>query len=89
MARVPLIGRLDYAEYAGLLLGLTLVLLELCVRAITIALPPPVLHWFYNRSKSAFHRFTQKRKLDGNSRDILNARGFVEICTYFGYECEE
>ncbi|KAL9072191.1 MAG: hypothetical protein Q9157_005203, partial [Trypethelium eluteriae] len=95
MPTIPFIGRLALQQYAALIGSLILILLESIVRIITLALPGPVIRFFYEGSRSAFNflsspqgrRNRGKRKLIVNS--INQASDFVELCEIYGYYAEE
>ncbi|KAI9681900.1 MAG: cholesterol esterase [Bathelium mastoideum] len=95
MPTIPFIGRLALQQYAALLGSLVLILLESIVRIITLALPGPVIRFFYEGSRSAFNYLSSpqgrrnrgKRKLIVNS--INQASDFVELCEIYGYSAEE
>ncbi|KAI9711492.1 MAG: cholesterol esterase [Bogoriella megaspora] len=82
-------------EYAALLGSLILILLETIVRIITLALPGPVIQWFYEGSRKAFNFLSspQGRRNRGKKKQIVNsitqASDFVELCEIFGYSAEE
>ncbi|KIJ36680.1 hypothetical protein M422DRAFT_232245 [Sphaerobolus stellatus SS14] len=95
MARIPVVGRLFFREYTSLLLGLALICLEAFIRIVTIALPPPVLMWFHDRSRRLFYI------LDSSSiprmpkaertrvEKIRTAADFEALCAIYGYYPEE
>lgn len=95
MPTIPFVGRLALQQYAALLGSLILILLESIVRIITLALPGPVIRFFYEGSRSAFNFLSspQGRRNRGKRKIIVNsinqASDFVELCEIYGYAAEE
>lgn len=99
MPRVPLIGRLSPREYIALIFGFTFIAFEAILRLVILLLPTPIIRWFYNRSRSLFHRLSgspprlrpKARKSEERkaSDRILNARDFCDLCSIHGYIPEE
>jgi len=90
MARIPVVGRLFMREYTSLLLGLTLICLEGFVRIVTVALPPPVLSWFHDRSRRLFYVLdTSSVRIPHKERTrvekIRTAGDFEALCAVYDY----
>lgn len=93
MARVPLLGRLSFREYAAAIFGFSFLALESILHIIILFLPKPVIDWFYRRSQALFH-FIGGQPKDGSEEEraancILNARDFGELVSIYGYTHEE
>ncbi|KAF3940584.1 hypothetical protein ABW19_dt0208958 [Dactylella cylindrospora] len=96
MARVPLVGRLYFREYIALFLSFILVSIEFTVRVITLALPSPIINFFYARSRNIFKKLPSTKRSNADRkespsivRQIRDADGFVEMCALWGYQAEE
>ncbi|KAG1734647.1 Alpha/Beta hydrolase protein [Suillus lakei] len=94
MVSVPLIGRLKGHEYAALLGGFFFLVFETAISFIIMLLPIPIIQWFYNRSRTLFHRFSVnpakgKSKAEDVADAIGKAKDFGELCHYWGYTHEE
>ncbi|KAL0956251.1 hypothetical protein HGRIS_002405 [Hohenbuehelia grisea] len=93
MARVPLLGRLSPREYLALILGFIFIAFESLIRVIIIFLPKPMINWFYERSRSLFHRLggvPRAKSADKQAADrILKAKDFSDLCSVYGYTHEE
>lgn len=93
MPRIPLLGRLKSQEYVALVLGFLFIAFEVVIRLITLSLPKPIINWFYERSRSLFHKLSGGRKPQSAEKKtadrILKARDFSDLCEIFGYEHEE
>jgi lysosomal acid lipase/cholesteryl ester hydrolase len=94
MPRVPLIGRLSLREYIVLFLGFTFIAFESILRLVVLCLPKPIILWFYERSRSLFHRGGKPRSKTKSPEKkaadrILNARDFMDLCCIYGYIPEE
>ncbi|KAF2085361.1 alpha/beta-hydrolase [Saccharata proteae CBS 121410] len=95
MPRVPFIGRLHPWEYLYLFYSFILIALEGTIRIITLALPGPVIGFFYRASRSSFNYLSSEKgrksrnKKKGLVTSIAQASDFVELCELFGYYAEE
>ncbi|KAK5019786.1 cholesterol esterase [Cryomyces antarcticus] len=95
MPRVPFIGRLFLREYIALLGSFVLIGLEIFVRVVTLALPGPIIRFFYKSSRRLFNYLSspQGRKSRNKKRVVVNsiaqASDFVELCELYGYSAEE
>lgn len=92
---VPFLGRLNIIEYVAVLGSFLLVSLEVIIRVLTFALPPPIIALFYRASRRLFNRWRSaadrkaEEKRKELSTSIRNASDFVELCELFGYKAEE
>lgn len=91
---VPLIGRLKGHEYAALVGGFFFLVFETAISFIIMLLPIPIIQWFYDRSRTLFHRFSVnhakgKSKAEDVADAIRKAKDFGELCQYWGYTHEE
>lgn len=92
---VPFLGRLHPWEYLVLLTSFILIGLEGVIRIITLALPTPVIHWFYRGSRRLFNKLSSPEGRKSRNRKkavstaIAQASDFVELCELFGYYAEE
>ncbi|KAJ8521181.1 hypothetical protein ONZ45_g2118 [Pleurotus djamor] len=93
MPRIPFIGRLRSHEYIALVLSFFFIAFELVIRLITFSLPKPVINWFYEKSRSLFHKLSGGPKPKSEEKKladrILKAKDFSDLCEIFGYEHEE
>ncbi|RPA81918.1 alpha/beta-hydrolase [Ascobolus immersus RN42] len=97
MARVPFIGRLFLAEYFAIFASFLFLIFESFIRACTVALPNPVIRFFYYHSRWIFNALaptaqtTQHagRLEKSNTQKVRDASGFVEMCEIWGYRAEE
>ena len=95
MGYVPFVGRLNMWEYLALFISFSIIGLESFIRIITLALPRPVIRFFYNASRKLFNLFStpQSRRSRNKKKAIVTsiaqASDFVEICDLFGYYAEE
>lgn len=97
MPRVPFVGRLHLQEYVALVVSLCFLIFESIIRIITVALPTPVIHFFYQRSRTLFNALSpvshttksSTRKEKSIVAQIREAGGFVELCNVWGYEAQE
>lgn len=94
MARLPLIGRLEFQEYTALICGFILIAFEVFIRVIILFLPKAIITWFYDRSRSLFDFIGgQQPKFRPKDQEavekILNAKDFEELCAVYGYTHEE
>lgn len=91
---VPLIGRLKGHEYAALVGGFFFLVFETAISFIIMFLPIPIIQWFYDHSRTLFHRFSVnpasgKSKAEDVADAIRKAKDFGELCQYWGYTHEE
>ncbi|KUI73464.1 hypothetical protein VM1G_08832 [Cytospora mali] len=92
---VPFIGRLNITEYVAVLGSFLFVSLEVIIRVLTFALPPPIISLFYRASRRLFNRWRSaadkkaEEKRKAISTSLRNASDFVELCELFGYRAEE
>lgn len=93
MPRVPVLGRLRSHEYAAIVFGSALIVLETLLTTVIAILPKSVIQWFYDRSRSLFHLIVgpPKPKSDEQrlSESIRRAQDFGKLCEIFGYTFEE
>ncbi|KAG0708578.1 Alpha/Beta hydrolase protein [Suillus ampliporus] len=94
MVSFPLIGRLKGHEYAALVGSFFFLVIENALRFIIMLLPVPIIQWFYDRSRTLFHRFSMNRvkgksKAEDAADAIRKAKDFGELCRYWGYTHEE
>lgn len=95
MGHVPFVGRLNMWEYLALTLSFILIGLESLIRIITLALPAPVIKFFYYTSRNLFNLFSTPQSKKSRNRkkaivtSIAQASDFVEICRLYGYYAEE
>ena len=95
MGAVPFVSRLNIWEYLALFVSFVLIGLESFIRIVTLALPGPVIWFFYNASRKLFNIFStpQSRRSRNRKKALVNsiaqASDFVEICDLFGYYAEE
>lgn len=95
MPSVPFIGRLRFQEYLALGASFILITLETIVRVITLALPSPVIKFFYRASRSVFNFLStpqgkrSRAKKRAITSPIAKASDFVELCEIYGYYAEE
>ncbi|KAI9850653.1 MAG: cholesterol esterase [Thelocarpon superellum] len=83
-------GQLLLGEYLALIGSLILIGLEAFIRVITLALPDPVIRFFYNRSRIIFNFYSpQPHKKKTIVDQIRDASDFVDMCALFGYHAEE
>ncbi|KKA30968.1 hypothetical protein TD95_001330 [Thielaviopsis punctulata] len=54
---VPFVGRLNSSEYLALVISFALVSFESLIRIATLALPAPIISFFYSASRRLFHRY--------------------------------
>lgn len=93
--RIPFLGRLHPWEYLVLLTSFILIGLEGVIRIITLALPTPVINWFYRGSRRLFNYLSSPQGRKSRNRKkavstaIAHASDFVELCELFGYYAEE
>ncbi|KAF8423312.1 Alpha/Beta hydrolase protein [Tirmania nivea] len=103
---VPL-WRRNSQEYVALVVSFCFLILESFIRVITIALrmdsaatpleTTPVIHFFYQRSRTLFNALSpashttksSTRKEKNVVAQIREADGFVELCAVWKYEAEE
>ncbi|KAF8448241.1 Alpha/Beta hydrolase protein [Kalaharituber pfeilii] len=89
--------RRNSQEYVALVVSFCFLIVESIIRVITLALPTPVIHWCYQKSRSLFNAFSptaHTTKLSTRREKNIVARvreadGFVELCAIWGYEAEE
>jgi len=91
---VPLIGRLKRHEYAALVGGFFFLVFETAISFIIMFLPVPIIQWFYDHSRTLFHRFSVnpakgKSKAEDVADAIRKAKDFGELCQYWGYTHED
>jgi lysosomal acid lipase/cholesteryl ester hydrolase len=95
MPSIPFIGRLHFQEYLALLGSFVLIGLEIIIRGITLALPGPIIRFFYNCSRKLFNQLSgaqgrrSRNRKKAISSPIAQASDFVELCELFGYYAEE
>ncbi|KAI0060489.1 alpha/beta-hydrolase [Artomyces pyxidatus] len=90
MPHFPLLSRLRGHEFLALFFGFLFVLFEGVLHVVILALPKPVIHWFYVRSRTLFHRFVGVPEPKSRLADrIRRAADFEELCRIFGYFNEE
>ncbi|KAG9659543.1 alpha/beta-hydrolase, partial [Aureobasidium melanogenum] len=95
MPSIPFIGRLHLQEYLALLGSFVLIGLEIIIRGITLALPGPIIRFFYNCSRRIFNQLSgaqgrrSRNRKKAISSPIAQASDFVELCELFGYYAEE
>ncbi|KAG9942928.1 alpha/beta-hydrolase, partial [Aureobasidium melanogenum] len=95
MPSIPFIGRLYLQEYLALLGSFILIGLEIIIRGITLALPGPIIRFFYNCSRRIFNQLSgaqgrrSRNRKKAISSPIAQASDFVELCELFGYYAEE
>ncbi|KAI5209612.1 alpha/beta-hydrolase [Aureobasidium subglaciale] len=95
MPSIPFIGRLHLQEYLALLGSFVLIGLEVIIRGITLALPGPIIRFFYNLSRKIFNSLSgaqgrrSRNRKKAISSPIAQASDFVELCELFGYYAEE
>ena len=95
MPSIPFIGRLHLQEYLALLGSFVLIGLEVIIRGITLALPGPIIRFFYNCSRKLFNQLSgaegrrSRNRKKAISSPIAQASDFVELCELFGYYAEE
>lgn len=107
---IPFLGRLhpyvqlpqreSYAnchswEYVALVVSSIFIFLEGLIRVITLALPNPIINFFYRGSRRLFNYLSSPtgRRSRNTKKKIVNhiaqANDFVELCEIFGYYAEE
>jgi lysosomal acid lipase/cholesteryl ester hydrolase len=93
MARVPLLGRLDFNEYFALIFGFSFLAFESLLHIIILCLPTRVINWFYCRSRELFllnNGIPENISEELNIAErILKAKDFGDICDIYGYTYEE
>ncbi|TID27087.1 Alpha/beta hydrolase fold-1 [Venturia nashicola] len=91
---IPLLGRLHPWEYLTLFVSFVFIFLEGLIRIITLALPSPIINFFYRGSRRLYnHLSSPSVRRSRNTNKVVNhiaqASDFVELCDIFGYYAEE
>jgi lysosomal acid lipase/cholesteryl ester hydrolase len=92
---IPFLGRLHPWEYLALLTSLAFLFLEGIIRIITLALPFPIINFFYRSSRKLFNYLSSpssrrsRNKKKAIVQSIAHASDFGELCELFGYSAEE
>ncbi|POS69403.1 triacylglycerol lipase [Diaporthe helianthi] len=92
---VPFLGRLAITEYVAVIGSFIFVGLEVIIRALTFALPSPLISLCYRASRRLFNKWEagshkkESQRKNEVSKSIRNATDFVELCELFGYTAEE
>ncbi|KAF2758870.1 alpha/beta-hydrolase [Pseudovirgaria hyperparasitica] len=95
MQPLPFIGRLHAYEFVTLVLSMVLIFVESIISIITLALPTPIIGFFYRGSRRAFNHLSSpagrrsRNKKKNVSSPIAQAQDFVELCALYGYYAEE
>ncbi|KAI5789655.1 lysosomal acid lipase/cholesteryl ester hydrolase [Peziza echinospora] len=84
-------------EYVALVVSFCFLVIESFLRVITLALPRPVIYFFYQNSRTLFNAFSPASHTTKSSTkkeknivgQVREADGFVELCAIWGYEAEE
>ncbi|KAE9968036.1 hypothetical protein EG328_007812 [Venturia inaequalis] len=92
---VPFLGRLHPWEYVALVVSSAFLFLEAFIRIITLALPSPIISFFYRGSRYLYNYLsspTGRRSRNTKKKivsQVAQASDFVELCDIFGYYAEE
>ncbi|KAI5856439.1 Alpha/Beta hydrolase protein [Tricharina praecox] len=87
-------------EYVALVFSFLFLVIESFLRVITLALPAPLINFFYGRSRALFNSFSAKRytTVESSTQErglvakVRDADGFVDLCEIWNdgtYRIEE
>ncbi|QDS69321.1 hypothetical protein FKW77_003290 [Venturia effusa] len=82
-------------EYVAIVVSFVFIFLEGFIRIVTLALPGPIINFFYRSSRRLYNYLSSPtgRRSRNTKKKIVNsiaqASDFVELCDIFGYYAEE